>query len=244
MLRHAVVMPLRGLLSLLRLTLSPLRRFRHRERGPRLLALRGFASPHAVCFIGRVSEDMGLGGAERSADYRRRLRYRLRDAYRLLISRPVPEARVEIRYAGQHWETETDEDGLLFCRFDIERAPAEPIWQPYQARLLAPAAGEEHRIVRSLAVVVGAVALKLWSSSLSAVDIGPGPAFADTGKRNTAPDVEYRGGLAVSLMTQRRFRHPLLPTALALTLCSGVALAAEAGSAERAGWRLAMNRSR
>jgi len=142
MLRHAVVKLLRGLLSLLRLALSPLRRFRHRERGPRLLALRGFASPQSVCFIGRVTEDMGLGGAERSADYRRRLRYRLRDAYRLLISRPVPEARVEISYAGQHWETKTDEDGLLFCRFDLERAPAEPIWQPYQARLLAPGAGE------------------------------------------------------------------------------------------------------
>ena len=51
MLRHAVVKLLRGLLSLLRLALSPLRRVRHREQGPRLLALRGFASPQAVCFI-------------------------------------------------------------------------------------------------------------------------------------------------------------------------------------------------
>lgn len=58
-----------------------------------LVLFRTFAGNHTACFAGRVLFQSQLVGAERSGH----LRGRLRDAWRLLISRHVPSARVAIQ---------------------------------------------------------------------------------------------------------------------------------------------------
>jgi len=114
-----------------------------RGAAPRLVPYRGFGTTERVCFVGRVGEDTGAREprheeARSSGDHRRRMRQRLADAYRRLISRPVPNARIEIELGAQRWETVTDEDGLFLACFDVTDVPPEPLWQPYRAQLLEP----------------------------------------------------------------------------------------------------------
>jgi len=141
MLRDLTVTILRGLIWVLRLLAAPLLRLRlrRRDKSERLLALRGFGSQHAICFIGRVSEDLAMAEHDTPGEPHRHLLHRLRDAYRLLISRPVPNANVEIAYAGRRWQMTSDDSGLLFDCFELDGAPARPMWQGYEARLLTPA---------------------------------------------------------------------------------------------------------
>lgn len=139
MLRGILVAVLRKAASGLKLIAAPVRRLRRHEPAAQLVAFRGFGSRRSLCFVGRVSEAMGVDEGDHTLDRRRRILHRLRDAYRLLISRPVPNARIEIRYGDHRWQTKTDEDGLFFCCFAVDDPPLDPQWQGYQARLLEPA---------------------------------------------------------------------------------------------------------
>jgi len=141
MLRETGIKLLRGVASVGRLAAAP--RLRRRNAALGLVAYRGFGDHRRVCFLGRVSEDMGADDEQLGPHPQRRMLRRLRDAYRLLVSRPAPNARVEIEYQERRWHATTDEDGLfLICR-ELPGLPAEPLWQPYRVRLMEPVGTEK-----------------------------------------------------------------------------------------------------
>ncbi|MCB1800179.1 MAG: DUF2183 domain-containing protein [Gammaproteobacteria bacterium] len=75
-----------------------------------LVLFRGFCGSDVACVAGRVQlrsqlvPEFGAGGFRR----------RLKDAWRLVISRKVPRAEIELSFAGHDWQTATDSHGYFF----------------------------------------------------------------------------------------------------------------------------------
>lgn len=75
-----------------------------------LVLFRGFCGSDVVCVAGRVQlrsqlvPEFGTGG----------LRRRLRDAWRLVVSRRVPRADIDLHFAGHDWQTATDSHGYFY----------------------------------------------------------------------------------------------------------------------------------
>ena len=96
-----------------------------------LVLFRGFAGSSHVCVAGRVMRRSHLVPTQQSLRWRRRLR----DAWRLLVSRRVPATRIELRHGDRVWQTLTDGHGYFFSCHPSP-SPPDAHWSRYQARLL------------------------------------------------------------------------------------------------------------
>lgn len=96
-----------------------------------LMLFRGFSGGKIVCVAGRVQfrsqfvPELGAGG----------FRQRLKDAWRLMISRKVPSADLELTFAGQSWQAATDRHGYFFnCHALANADPDDRRWPEYRCR--------------------------------------------------------------------------------------------------------------
>jgi len=93
-----------------------------------LVLFRTFAGRDTACFSGRVLYKSQLVGVERHGG----IRGRLRDAWRLLVSRRVPRAALELHFGEESWTTTTDRHGYFFTCEHHNAQPVDGTWATYR----------------------------------------------------------------------------------------------------------------
>lgn len=118
-----------------------------------LVLFRGFAGTGGLCVAGRVMHRSQLVPARSGT----RWHDRLREAWRLLVSRRVPAAQIELRHADRAWHARSDRHGYFLSCSRGFSAPQDGHWSPYQARVVGvPDAAREQGPAAASGVILHA----------------------------------------------------------------------------------------